>query len=868
MHQLRRIGMRLPGVPLAIEAADRQVHHRLVERCVVAILRVDVQGGIALARDLGRHAREEIVHQRAGKPDRLEIIAAAIGGDHRDPHLRHDLQQPFLDCLAVPLQAFVERQVAEQPARLAIHNRRFGEVSVHRRRAHADQHSVIMRVEALGRAHVHRGVGAQASPHEMRVHRRRREHAWNRDPLRPDIFVGQEDLALALAHRLFGLVADALDRGAQLVRPTACLERAVDFRRRTAEIGLQPCPVGGGQHRRIEHQHALAPILGVEDVGEVPEPRLEAHHIALAQRVDRRVRHLAEILPEELADEPRLVRDDGQRRIVAHRSDRFLGGLHHWREDQLHILQRLPGRHLATRQLGAVEARHAGGGRRWQIVDGREIADHPGIVRLGCDPVLDGAIVVDLALGQIDRDHLPRPQPALGDDGRFRHHYHAAFGTDDQQAVRRLGIAQRAERVAVHARHGPAAVGHRQRGRAVPRLHHRGEILVHRRMRRRHVVGDVALPRFGHQHQLGGRRIASRTADRLEGRVERRGIRRARRNHRLDVLRMLAERDARHADLVAEHPVLVAADRVDLAVMRQAPERLREPPLRKGVGGITLVKDRDAALEALVGQVRVEDRQALGQEQPLVDDRAAAERTDVEALDLRRDHALLDPPAHEIQVLFEFGRMDLVRHRPGDHDLLDLGTGRLRLHADHRHVDGHLTPAIDGIARLDDRTFHDRAARLLRGQIGARQEHHAHRQPVRPHLVPAHRDRIVEEAYRQVDMQPRAIARLAVRIHRAAMPHRLQRIDRRLNDTARRLAIGRRHQAHAAGITLELGTVHAMGGEIFALVGHHFSSFDAARMSLVSSATSVRMVLIVRLIMLVCQARTSGSLISVGMASR
>src|SRR3546814_11129567 len=78
---------------------------------------------------------------------------------------------------------------------------------------------------------------------------------------------------------------------------------------------------------------------------------------------------------------------------------------------------------------------------------------------------------------------------------------------------------------------------------------------------------------------------------------------------------MFAEGDGGHLDLMAFHPVLVAANRVDLAIVRKRAEGLRQPPLRKGVGGITLVEDRDAALEPLVEQVGVEDRQRLGQEQ-------------------------------------------------------------------------------------------------------------------------------------------------------------------------------------------------------------------------------------------------------------
>jgi hypothetical protein len=124
-------------------------------------------------------------------------------------------------------------------------------------------------------------------------------------------------------------------------------------------------------------------------------------------------------------------------------------------------------------------------------------------------------------------------------------------------------------------------------------------------------VGQIVavLPRLGHQHQLGGRRVAARAADRLEHRIQRRGVGCTRRDTGLMSSECVAERQRGHLDLVALHPVLVAADRVDLAVMGKHAERLRQPPLREGVGRIALVEDRDPADEALVLQIGIEDRQ-------------------------------------------------------------------------------------------------------------------------------------------------------------------------------------------------------------------------------------------------------------------
>src|SRR3546814_1128507 len=96
------------------------------------------------------------------------------------------------------------------------------------------------------------------------------------------------------------------------------------------------------------------------------------------------------------------------------------------------------------------------------------------------------------------------------------------------------------------------------------------------------------------------------------------------------------------------------------------------------------------------------DRQRLGQEQALVDDRPARQRADVEALNLGLYDLFLDAAADEVEGLFELLPAGFVRQRPGDHDLLDLGPGHHCLVADDGHVHRHLTPAIDGVAEVDD----------------------------------------------------------------------------------------------------------------------------------------------------------------------
>jgi hypothetical protein len=103
---------------------------------------------------------------------------------------------------------------------------------------------------------------------------------------------------LTPAHRLLGLGADPREPGLQRVRIGRDRERAVDRHRPVARR------LGHHHEPRVRHDRALQredlglAVVLVEHVLQIAEPRLQAHHPVLAQAVDRRVGHLAEVLPE------------------------------------------------------------------------------------------------------------------------------------------------------------------------------------------------------------------------------------------------------------------------------------------------------------------------------------------------------------------------------------------------------------------------------------------------------------------------------------------------------------------------------------------------------------------------------------------
>ena len=88
----------------------------------------------------------------------------------------------------------------------------------------------------------------------------------------------------------------------------------------------------------------------------------------------------------------RLVRDDRERGVVAHRADRFLGVLDHRREDQLHLLHGEARGDLAAAQFGALEGRPARHFAPGQVGDGAEPLDARAIILRVGDLVLDRSL--------------------------------------------------------------------------------------------------------------------------------------------------------------------------------------------------------------------------------------------------------------------------------------------------------------------------------------------------------------------------------------------------------------------------------------------------------------------------------------------
>jgi hypothetical protein len=263
---------------------------------------------------------------------------------------------------------------------------------------------------------------------------------------------------------------------------------------------------------------------------------------------------------------------------------------------------------------------------------------------LGGQCRLDLVVVADLAGRGVDQEHPARLQPALGDHRRRVDLDHAGLAGQDHQVVAGAPPASRPQAVAVKHRPDHRAVGEADAGRAVPGLHQRGVEGVEVPAGRIHVAGSV-LPRLRDHHQHRVRQAAPAQVQQFQHLVEGRGVRAARGADRVqprEVAIGAAEQVRGQQRLPGRHPVAVAADGVDLAVVGDQPERLGQRPGREGVGGEPAVHQRDGAGEPLVVQVGVEGRQLRRGQHSLVDQGPPGQRREVELVAGFGDPALGD----------------------------------------------------------------------------------------------------------------------------------------------------------------------------------------------------------------------------------
>ena len=382
------------------------------------------------------------------------------------------------------------------------------------------------------------------------------------------------------------------------------------------------------------------------------------------------------------------------------------------------------------------------------------------------EPLLDLAVRLETALG-INDEHLARSEPAPAHGLALGEVEHARLRRADDE-VRAGGPAQRPQSVAVERGADDAAVAEDDSRGPVPRLDEARVVAVERA----HVEVElgVVLPRGRHEHRERVPDVAPAAHEQLGRVVEHPGV----------GARLVERRDAVERAGPRAHPVHVAADRVDLAVVAQQAERLRPLPRGLGIGREALVEDPERHLEPRIAQIRIEGVELVGGAERLVDDGSEGKGGGVDI------GAAVEPLPRGVGA--PLGLVGRDPPRTLEHGLGDERRRRARGVAERGRVDGNGAPPAHGDPL-------GRAGPLDRPPpVRTAQEHHGEAQVGLRH-----------ERGRKRQEQAGAVARPSVRGEGSPVANAVQRLEEGIEDEPRGPAGEPGDEPDATGIAFGCG---------------------------------------------------------------
>src|SRR6266851_982087 len=166
------------------------------------------------------------------------------------------------------------------------------------------------------------------------------------------------------------------------------------------------------------------------------EVAVQRHNYAFAQRVNGWICNLCKALVEKIGEGTRLVRERGQRRIIAHAPYRLFVFGQHGAKHKLNIFVRIAEEPLEAEQTPGAR----GCVYRWRLLrklrEAHEVCVQPLLVGLAlCQCCLDLGIAQDYSLPGIDSDHFTWSQTTpLNYFVRLAGHY-SRLRSQDQESM-------------------------------------------------------------------------------------------------------------------------------------------------------------------------------------------------------------------------------------------------------------------------------------------------------------------------------------------------------------------------------------------------------------------------------------------------
>ncbi|AGA32312.1 hypothetical protein TVNIR_0610 [Thioalkalivibrio nitratireducens DSM 14787] len=255
----------------------------------------------------------------------------------------------------------------------------------------------------------------------------------------------------------------------------------------------------------------------------------------------------------------------------------------------------------------------------------------PGLVGATCKFGKHLLLGNDSTAGGIEHEQRTGFQPSPRKNIARGNIQHSGLAGHDQPSI--TGDAVPAGPQPVPVQHGgePLPVGGDHQRRPVPGLHQRAVIRIEGAPARVHVL-ILLFPGLRDQHAQRVRQAASGNREQFQHVIQLCAVAESLPRKRPDFPNVGAEARRCERRLARPHPVLVAAQRVDLSVVHEVTIGVREIPGPEGVGGKTRVHQDHCGGDARIGQVGVIGAQLCTGQQTLVYDRGPGQRADIEDL--------------------------------------------------------------------------------------------------------------------------------------------------------------------------------------------------------------------------------------------
>ena len=251
-------------------------------------------------------AREVLVDDFGRETDRLEDLCAGVGGNGRNAHLGHDLQDAEPGCLDVVGVRLGRIEIAEAEFAVGDHlvDGRKGEVRVDRIGAVTEQGADVVHFPDIARLDHEPNLGAGLVPHEVMVQGAAGEEGRNRAVDEAAASIGDDEHRCAVGDRRVSIDAKSLDCGRKSVPATAGIEACAEhggaeaIRTLVAIERDDATEFGVGDDRIVEMDGSTGGRHGIEQIAFRADPSEQRGDDLLANCVERRVGDLGEQLLE------------------------------------------------------------------------------------------------------------------------------------------------------------------------------------------------------------------------------------------------------------------------------------------------------------------------------------------------------------------------------------------------------------------------------------------------------------------------------------------------------------------------------------------------------------------------------------------